>query len=248
MMKAASNVGLPMMTSQLRRRELEERSKYIMKRYVIGDIHGCHYELIRLLDAIDEHANGEEKKLIFVGDYVDRGPNSRCVVNLVMLLEKEGHVALMGNHEDMILCGDFTYAEATMRSFGSPFMELPDYVTDWMRTLPKYYEDDTIIVAHAGANPIWPMSEQTNNMLLWLRYQEGQPAQLDKHFYHGHTPFPGKVEQAVDRTNVDSGCVFGGMLTAAIVGDDGKPEGFISIPAKGGIYDMSDAESRGWEV
>ena len=127
-------------------------------------------------------------------------------------------------------------------------MELPDYVTDWMRTLPKYYEDDTIIVAHAGANPAFPMSEQTDNMLLWLRYTGGQQAQLGKHFYHGHTPVLGKPEQTVDRTNVDTGCVYGGHLTAAIVGDDGKPEGFLQVPQKGGVYDMSDAKARGWEV
>jgi serine/threonine protein phosphatase 1 len=219
-----------------------------MKRYVIGDVHGCYDELRELIEKIDIHSGGHEAKMIFVGDYVDRGPNSRGVVNLVQKLKKEGHVALMGNHEDMLLVGDFTYAEATLRSFNTPFMEIPEYVTDWMRTLPKYYEDDTIIVAHAGANPAWPMDQQTDQMLLWLRYEEHQHAQLGKHFYHGHTPRLGKIEQMVDRTNVDTGCVYGGHLTAAIVGDDGKPEGFIQVPAKGGVYDMSDAQSRGWEV
>lgn len=219
-----------------------------MKRYVIGDVHGCHAELTELLDRIDEHAN-DDYKIIFVGDYVDRGPNSKEVVEKIMRMQKHGHVALMGNHEDMLLDGDFRFAEETFRSFGASLMELPDYVSDWMRTLSKYYEDDTIIVAHAGANPVWPMNEQTDQMLMWLRYQPDQPAQLPKHFYHGHTPFLRKnPEGAHDRTNVDTGCVYGGLLTAAIVGDDGKPEGFLQVPAKGGEFDMSEAADRGWEV
>jgi serine/threonine protein phosphatase 1 len=209
-----------------------------MKRYVIGDVHGCYDELMELIEKIDNHSANQEAKMIFVGDYVDRGPKSKEVVNLIMKMQRQGHVALMGNHEDMILDGDFTYAEATLRSFNSPFMELPDYVTDWMRTLPKYYEDDTIIVAHAGANPAWPMDQQTDQMLLWMRYEEYHHAQLKKHFYHGHTPRLGKIEQIDDRTNVDTGCVYGGHLTAAIVGDDGKPEGFIQVPAKNGIHDF----------
>lgn len=210
-----------------------------MKRYVIGDIHGCHHELIQLLDKIADHAGNEEKKLIFVGDYVDRGPNSRGVVNLVMMLEKEGHVALMGNHEDMILAGDYTYAAETIVSFGGfRGHYIPEEYMNWMRSLPKYYEDDTIIVAHAGAKPGVPMNEQSEMMLLWYRYEQRGPALMGKHFYHGHTPFRGFIDTRDDRTNVDTGCVYDGQLTAAIVGDDGKPEGFIQVPKKGGMYDL----------
>ena len=210
-----------------------------MKRYVIGDIHGCCDELIGLLGKIVEHANGPHK-IIFVGDYVDRGPDSKEVVNLVMGLEKQGHVALMGNHEDMLLAGEYTYAAETIVSFGGfPGHFIPEYALEWMRSLPKYYEDDTIIVAHADANPVFPMDEQTDAMLMWLRYKPGQPAQLNKHFYHGHTPFTTKTpEGAVDRTNVDTGCVYGGFLTAAIVGENGKPEGFLQVPAKKSVIDV----------
>ena len=206
-----------------------------MKRYVIGDIHGCHTELEELLNRIDEHANGDYK-IIFVGDYVDRGPFVKQVVDKVIRMQRHGHVALMGNHEDMILAGEYMYAEETLRSFNSPFMELPEYVTNWMRSLPKYYEDDTIIVAHAGAVPNVKMEEQSDTYLLWYRYPDGFAANLGKHFYHGHTPRLGKIEQAADRTNVDTACVYGGHLTAAIVGEDGKPEGFIQVPAQNSVY------------
>lgn len=220
-----------------------------MKRYVVGDIHGCYDELVNLLVKIDQHANEQPYKVIFVGDYVDRGPESKSVVIEVMNMQKRGHIALMGNHEDMLLAGDYTYAAETIVSFGGfRGHYIPEHVKEWMKALPKYYEDDTIIVAHAGAKPGVPMSEQSDAMLLWYRYEERGPALMGKHFYHGHTPIRGFVDTREDRTNVDTGCVYDGQLTAAIVGDDGNPEGFIHVPKKGGMYDMSDAESRGWEV
>jgi len=217
-----------------------------MKRYVIGDVHGCYVELCALLDMIHKHADDNQYKIIFVGDYVDRGPDSKKVVDQIRLLEKEGCIALMGNHEDMIMSGEMMYAAETLRSFNT--LQMPENVLEWMRSLPKYYEDDTIIVAHAGVHPGLTMDDQPDTFLLWYRYQDWQDANLGKHFYHGHTPKLGKIEQVADRTNVDTACVYGGHLTAAIVGDDGKPEGFIQVPAKGGAYDMSDAESKGWEV
>jgi len=207
-----------------------------MKRYVIGDVHGCYDELLELYHKIDEHANGDFR-MIFVGDYVDRGPKSKEVVEFIMKMQQRGHVALMGNHEDMLIAGEYMYAAETIVSFGGfRGHYIPDWAMDWMKALPKYYEDDTIIVAHAGANPAFPMNEQTDAMLLWLRYEQHQHAQLGKHFYHGHTPRLGKIEQVADRTNVDTACVYGGHLTAAIVGDDGKPEGFIQVPAKNSVY------------
>ena len=211
-----------------------------MKRYVIGDIHGCHAEFYELIEKIMAHAAGEPYKIIFVGDYVDRGPKSREVVEGVLFLSQNGHVALMGNHEDMILCGEMAYATQTLVSFNGTTTEpMPDWAMNWMKSLPKYYEDDTIIVAHAGVHAGVPMEHQNDAMLMWYRYPVfGMAANMGKHFYHGHTPQIGKVEIAVDRTNVDTGCVFGGHLTAAIVGDDGKPEGFIHVPAKNGVYDL----------
>jgi serine/threonine protein phosphatase 1 len=140
----------------------------------------------------------------------------------------------MGNHEDMIMSGELMYAAETLVSYDA--LQMPEDVLEWMRSLPKYYEDDTIIVAHAGAVPGRPMNEQNDTYLLWYRYQDWQNANLGKHFYHGHTPKLGKVETMSDRTNVDTACVYGGHLTAAIVGDDGKPEGFIQVPAQHSVY------------
>lgn len=205
-----------------------------MKRYVIGDVHGCHTELMELLSQIAKHADKKVCKIIFVGDYVDRGPESKKVVEVIRHLQKNGHIALMGNHEDMILSGEMMYATETLRSYNA--LQMPEDVLEWMKSLPKYYEDDTIIVAHAGAVPNMPMNEQSDVYLLWYRYQDWQGANLGKHFYHGHTPKLGKIETLEDRTNVDTACVYGGHLTAAIVGDDGKPEGFLQVPAQHSVY------------
>lgn len=201
-----------------------------MKRYVVGDIHGCYDELCELLDKIDEHASNADYKIIFVGDYVDRGPKSKKVVDLIIRMQKKGHIALMGNHEDMLLAGEFMYAEETFRSFNCSLMELPEYVLRWMRSLPKYYEDDTIIVVHAGAKSGIPMAFQNSLTLMWHRYEQRGPALMEKHLYHGHTPCVGFIDTRDDRTNVDTGCVYDGHLTAAVVGDDGKPVEFIQVP------------------
>ena len=214
-----------------------------MRRYVVGDVHGCSDELVELMFKIDNHAGEDPYKLIFVGDYVDRGPDSKGVVEAVMALQRRGHVALMGNHEDMLLAGEFMYAEATLRSFGASMMELPDYVNRWMRSLPKYYEDDTIIVAHAGVHPGLTMDDQPEQYLLWYRYPAGSPSGLNKHFYHGHTPTLNKhPEGGPGRTNVDTGCVYGGYLTAAIVGENGQPEGFLQVPHKESVIDFLNVE------
>lgn len=204
-----------------------------MKRYVVGDIHGCYDELIELYHRIDEHSNGNFR-MIFVGDYVDRGPKSKEVVSFIRKMQKRGDVALMGNHEDMILSGEMMYAAETLRSYNA--LQMPEDVLEWMRSLPKYYEDDTIIVAHAGAKPGIPMNEQDDMFLLWYRYNQRGSAFMGKHFYHGHTPHKTFIDECSDRTNVDTACVYGGHLTAAIVGDDGKPEGFIQVPRKNSAY------------
>jgi serine/threonine protein phosphatase 1 len=174
-----------------------------------------------------------------VGDYVDRGPDSARVVETLMRLERERGtdevVCLMGNHEDMLLIGEYTYAAETILSYvnhpdreeGEP---LPKDVVSWMRCLRRYYEDEQIVVAHAGIDPRQPLTPaQSDTWLLWYRYERGQRADIGRYLYHGHTPRR-EIERAQDRCNVDTACVFGGDLTAAVVGPTGAPIDFIQVP------------------
>jgi serine/threonine protein phosphatase 1 len=74
--------------------------------YAIGDIHGCADLLDRLLERIESHAGDRAKKLVFLGDYIDRGPDSARVVETLRRLQwraPDDVVCLMGNHEEMLL-------------------------------------------------------------------------------------------------------------------------------------------------
>src|SRR5580698_11581825 len=75
-----------------------------MNIYAVGDIHGCHGPLTRLLADIERHAAGRNWRGIFLGDYVDRGPDARAVVRDVRALVAGGRwSALKGNHEEMMV-------------------------------------------------------------------------------------------------------------------------------------------------
>ena len=141
-------------------------------------------------------------------------------------------IALMGNHEDMLLNylrGDDTWLyngyNATLESYKGCFDELQDDL-DWMEKLPLYHEDDDFIYVHAGINPHIKMENQNRNTLLWTREQfyYAQDAE-SKRVIFGHTPTqlltgedkPVMIDGNID---IDTGCVFGGGLTALMIDGD----------------------------
>jgi len=72
--------------------------------YAVGDVHGMHSLLVPLLEGIEKHADGRDYKIVFCGDYVDRGPDSFKVVETLIKLTKEGKaICTKGNHEDLML-------------------------------------------------------------------------------------------------------------------------------------------------
>lgn len=215
-----------------------------MRTIVIGDIHGCYNELKKLIsDLITENVyNHKKDKLIFLGDYIDRGDDSRLVVKFIRSLQEENKwdvVALMGNHEDMALeyfAGDkysgWTYNgyEHTLKSYEGHDDELLDDL-EWMKTLPLYYEDDNFIYVHAGINKRLPMDKQLKNTLLWTReaflYDSSE---YDKRVIFGHTPtyFEPYYSYCGNDICIDTGCVYGGSLTALVI-EDGKEKEFYSV-------------------
>lgn len=203
--------------------------------YAIGDIHGSLDKLKSLIAACRRHADGREMRLVFLGDYIDRGPESAGVVRFVLTLQSEspaGVVALMGNHEAWaiaVLDGKVPATSwllnggvETLESYGATEVgDLPRAHLDWMRSLRLTYDDGRRFFVHAGVDPEKPLDAQDESALLWIR----EPFLNDNRDYgrlivHGHTPLAtGKPELRNNRLNLDTAAVFGGPLTAAVFDD-----------------------------
>ena len=217
-----------------------------MRTIVIGDIHGCYTELKNLISELKEGGKYNEKtdRLIFLGDYIDRGEDSRSVIEFIRKLQKNNGnvIALMGNHEDMLLDYLDSYNtnwlfngyNETINSYDGFEKQFREDI-EWMKTLPLYYEDEHFIYVHAGVDVNKPIEEQDRNTLLWIR----EPFIYNYKEYHkkvifGHTPtislndkykplytFAGNVD-------IDTGCVYGGALSALII-EDSEIKGFYQV-------------------
>jgi serine/threonine protein phosphatase 1 len=149
---------------------------------VMSDIHGMADELFLLLDGI--RYKYTEDRLIVLGDYIDRGPNSKDILDYFIKLKKiagKKLVLLRGNHEDICIKAfhdkpafgqDATSlwldngGDATLKSFGEA--NLPKYIT-FMEKLPVYVEMDKYIFVHGGVNPDMQLSQTDPEELLWTR-------------------------------------------------------------------------------
>lgn len=199
--------------------------------YAIGDAHGCLDKLKSLIAACRQHAGGDEMLLVFLGDYIDRGPESAGVVRYMLSLQADAphHViALKGNHEAWalaVLDGVLPAAgwldnggAATLSSYGaSDVAELPKAHLDWMRSLPLTYDDGRRLFVHAGVNPRKPLDAQDDHDLIWIREPFlGANRDYGRLIVHGHTPLEtGKPDLRPNRLNLDTAAVFGGPLSAA---------------------------------
>jgi serine/threonine protein phosphatase 1 len=203
--------------------------------YAIGDIHGSLDKLQRLISRCEEHAGGRPMTFVFLGDYIDRGPQSRGVISFLIDLQSRcgGRVVLLkGNHEAMALAAiDGTGparlwfaqgGDATLESYGNvPLAELPRAHVDWMRALRLSYDDGHRFFVHAGVDPGNSLAEQEAVDMLWIR----EPFLSDLRDYgrlvvHGHTPImTGHPDLRGNRLNLDTGAVFGGPLSAAAFDD-----------------------------
>jgi len=186
--------------------------------YVIGDIHGCLRPLQRLLGKIEPQPGDE---VIFIGDYIDRGPQSREVVEYLLGLPYRC-VFLLGNHEKMLL--DFLAGDdrglflangglATLQSYGGDASDIPPAHIRFYRSLRPMYEAGGHLFAHAGIRPMVPLDKQKVDDLVWIRQEFFQfVGRFPKPVVFGHTPLR-QVLLAPDRIGIDTGCVYGGKLT-----------------------------------
>ncbi|MCZ4089263.1 metallophosphoesterase family protein [Sinorhizobium psoraleae] len=206
--------------------------------FAVGDIHGCLAQLEALLSSIESSVPGG--RIIFLGDLIDRGPESHGVVERIMAgPTKAGWewLTLKGNHEEMLLAARRGYAEMsawlmnggdeTMASYGGA---IPLSHLVWMAERPSIIVDRYRIFAHAGVDENIPLDQQGDDILLWIRTPSNHSGNYwGKHLCHGHTPSRSNPRTVGNRTNVDSGAVFGGVLSCAVFDDDkpGGPIGFL---------------------
>ena len=215
-----------------------------MLTFAVGDIHGRADLLDALLDKIDAHAAERPRRLVFLGDYVDRGPASAPVLQRVRALQRREPVdvvCLKGNHEDMMLraAGNEEWDALWLRNGGSSTLrsfevrrieDVPTDVVEWLAARPTSFEDDRRCYVHAGLNPARERLDQRDEDRLWIREAFlARDHDFGKLVVHGHTPSrDGRPEIRPHRVNVDTGAVYGGQLTAAIFDDaQDAPVGFI---------------------
>ena len=215
----------------------------MLKVYAIGDVHGLLRALCRLIAECERDADGRPMRLVFIGDYIDRGPNSRGVVDYIINLQSrlaENAICLMGNHEALALSAIddlntenwiLNGGDMTLRSYGvSSALELPAAHVAWLRSLRLAFDDGLRFFVHAGINPAKPLDRQDRHDLLWIR-EPFLSVQRDygRLIVHGHTPTrTGMPDLRGNRLNIDTDAVYGGPLTAAVfVSEQRNPISFI---------------------
>ena len=201
--------------------------------FAIGDIHGCYDKLRALMDKIP--IDFASDTLIFMGDYIDRGPDSYEVVEYLVDLKTlfPGIIFLKGNHEEMLekyLSGGdrVTYllngGQQTLDSYfnqrrlseDSPF---PAEHLTFFKSLQLYYETDDFIFAHAGLRQRVSIEKQKRTDLLWIREKFIYTKyNFGKKVIFGHTPFPKPLVES-NKIGIDTGAVYGNLLTCVQLPD-----------------------------
>ena len=197
------------------------------KIFAIGDIHGCVKKLRRLLEipAIDF---GHDT-LVFMGDYVDRGPYSFEVVAYLLELKERSPntVFLKGNHEAMLLdylagTDELTYLANGGRHTLDSYLNhaqpqdsetIPASHLEFFNNLRLYYETEDYIFVHAGLRNKVPLEKQSPADLLWIRRKFIRSNyDFGKRVIFGHTPFKAPLVQS-NKIGIDTGAVYRNKLT-----------------------------------
>jgi serine/threonine protein phosphatase 1 len=219
--------------------------------YAIGDIHGRLDLLERAFDLIDAHAGMRRFQVVCLGDYVDRGPDSRGVIDVLRRKAAGPRLTcLKGNHETMMLEaleeGEWSVwldngGDETLASYpdGVPAEHL-----DWLRDLPICARDADRLYVHAGFMPGASLADQGEEACLWIRgrFLNAEADDLPGHVVHGHTPkHPGKLDMAQPerlphRTNLDTGACWTGVLSIGVF-EPGQAEPVEVFAVRSGSLD-----------
>lgn len=197
----------------------------VSRTIAIGDIHGCSKAVRAIVETIQPTA---DDTLVLLGDYVDRGPDSRGVLEFILELESRCRViSLLGNHELMLLdvienplvmgpwlqCG----GDTTVRSYDGRLTNMPPEQLAFIRRCQRYFETPTHFFVHANYAADVSLDEQPDYLLFWehLHTHVPSPHENGKIAIVGHTAQ--KTGEIVDLGHViclDTYCHGGGWLTA----------------------------------
>lgn len=216
-----------------KRNNRKKNSRYI----AIGDIHGHFEKLQSLFFKLEKELNRDDV-LVFLGDYVDRGPHSKEVLDFLIQISKKrtNSVFLRGNHEDMFLDylgfsgshgESFLYngGGQTLHSFGGKWNVEKDHI-DFLLNLKDYYvcPEYPYIFVHAGFRPGIALEDQNEKDLFWIRneflnYHES--LFFNRKVIYGHTVnHNGLPRIHENKIGIDTGAGYSGPLTALIVPEE----------------------------
>ena len=198
------------------------------KLFAIGDIHGCFQSLKSLMDHIPFQPDLDT--IIFLGDYIDRGPDSFSVISYLIDLKGKckNAIFLRGNHEEML--EDFisginrqlflaSGGEQTLRSYFkrpsfSMSSPIPTDHLEFFRLLLPYYETQHFIFVHAGLKDGVELQHQDTQDLFWIREPFiASDNDFGKRIIFGHTPFSEPLVSH-NKIGIDTGAVYGNKLTS----------------------------------
>lgn len=234
---------------------------------VIGDVHGCFDELVELMQKLGYAVNCEQRpfsvvppdgrKLVFVGDLVDRGPAVPDVLRLAMTMVAEGQaICVPGNHDIKLIKAlqgkNVRQTHGLAESLAQLDRETPEFRKETIRFLDDLvshyvFDDGNLVVAHAGMKEsmqgrgsgkvrefalFGETTGETDEFGLPVRYNWAQDYRGKALVVYGHTPMPEPL-WLNNTVNIDTGCVFGGSLTALRY-----PEReLVSVPAHATYYE-----------
>jgi serine/threonine protein phosphatase 1 len=202
--------------------------------FVIGDIHGCLAELSCLVENLPLKPSD---RVVFLGDYIDRGPDSKGVVSYLLDLAKSTDyelIYLKGNHEDMFLSylglagryGEMFLANggyATLASYGAApagmsqpnaRAKIPAEHVEFLLALKNYSVEGSFLCVHAGIHPAKPLGAQSPTDLLWIRNEFiSNSHSLPYTVIFGHTPQREVFFDLPSKIGIDTGVVYGGRLS-----------------------------------
>jgi|ERR1043166_2759152 hypothetical protein len=214
---------------------------------IIGDIHGCFDELTDLLKAIKLQA---DDRVIAVGDLIAKGPNSAEVLDL--FIDDARFSSVVGNHDRTIrqhFRGEPVPLTDQQREAVAQLESDRERYSRYLRSLPYTIELPNHLVVHAGIRPGVPLDEQMASDLTEIRTMGADPTRRKgtpwyqvyrgpKTVVFGHWPKK-KPKRKPFAIGLDTGCVYGGHLTAYILDSDE----FVSVPARD-VYDGRRLEKK----